>query len=60
MLDSVVHTDVAQVDRVRVVVAREDLPYVVGHEVREGWCEVVHVAARGGHLRVRDVASISR
>ena len=60
MLNPVVNTDVAQVDCILVVVAREEIPDDVRGKVGEGRRKVVHTAARGGHLRVRDVASISR
>lgn len=60
MLDAIVHTDVAQVNRVFVVVPGKEVRHVVRNEVAEGGREVVHIPDRCAHLRVGDVASIAR
>lgn len=60
MLDAIVHANVAQVDRVLVVVPGKEVRHVVRNEVAERRRKVVHIPDRCVHLRIGDVASIPR
>lgn len=60
MLDAVMHGNVNKVDRVLVVVPREDVGHIFGYEPAKGRCEVERSADRSAHLLVPNVPTVAR
>ena len=60
MFNPIVHVDIAEIDRVLIVVAREELGHEFWHEIAERGRKVVRVPNGIAQFAVRDVFTVAR